>query len=45
MKIGEWNIRGFNSPLKQNRVKEFIKRHDIDVMGILETKLDDLKIS
>ncbi|XP_022862530.1 uncharacterized protein LOC111382721 [Olea europaea var. sylvestris] len=45
MKIGSWNIRGFNPPLKQNGVKEFMRRHEIDVMGILETKLNDFKLS
>ena len=40
MKIACWNIRGFNKPLKQNGVKSFIKKHQVDVMGVLETKLN-----
>lgn len=39
MKLGTWNIRGLNTPLKQNGVRSFIGQHNIDVLGILETKL------
>ncbi|PSS19303.1 Endonuclease, partial [Actinidia chinensis var. chinensis] len=35
-----WNIRGFNLPLKQNGVLKYLKRNNIAVMGILETKLN-----
>ncbi|XP_022846184.1 uncharacterized protein LOC111368907 [Olea europaea var. sylvestris] len=45
MKIGAWNIRGLNRPLKQNGVRHFMKQHDVDVMGILETKLGELKLN
>ncbi|XP_022899293.1 uncharacterized protein LOC111412589 [Olea europaea var. sylvestris] len=33
-----------NSPLKQNGIREFIKQHCIDIMGILETKLGYRKL-
>ncbi|XP_022847501.1 uncharacterized protein LOC111370020 [Olea europaea var. sylvestris] len=44
MKLAFWNIRGMNSPLKQNGIREFIKQRCIDIMGILETKLGDQKL-
>lgn len=44
MKIAAWNIRGMNQPLKQNGVRHFTKHYNIDVMGILETKLDQPKL-
>ncbi|XP_057953041.1 uncharacterized protein LOC131147481 [Malania oleifera] len=34
-----WNIRGFNKPLKQNGVLDFIRKNKVDVLGLLETKL------
>ena len=34
-----WNIRGFNTPLKQNGILKHIRQHKIAVMGVLETKL------
>ncbi|GFZ21585.1 hypothetical protein Acr_29g0007470 [Actinidia rufa] len=34
-----WNIRGLNSPLKQNGILKHIRKHKVTVMGILETKL------
>ncbi|XP_057953951.1 uncharacterized protein LOC131148242 [Malania oleifera] len=39
MKTGVWNIRGLNMPLKQNGVKDLIRKNNLDLMGILETKL------
>lgn len=44
MKIASWNIRGLNRPLKQNDVRDFIKKYDIDIMGVLETKLEVSRI-
>lgn len=38
MIIASWNIRGFNSPLKQNGMSNLIHKNGIDVIGILETK-------
>ncbi|KAL0323598.1 UNVERIFIED_CONTAM: hypothetical protein Sangu_1979100 [Sesamum angustifolium] len=39
MKIGFWNVRGFNRPLKQNGVAHLIKNNQLCLLGILETKL------
>lgn len=44
IKIGSWNIRGFNHPLKQNGVKEMLKKYCVDIFGVLECKLDDVKL-
>lgn len=44
MKIASWNIRGLNLPLKQNGVRNFMKQYDIDIMGVLETKLSQPKL-
>ncbi|KAK4438304.1 hypothetical protein Salat_0164700 [Sesamum alatum] len=39
MKIGFWNVRGFNRPLKHNGVAHLIKNNNLCLLGILETKL------
>ena len=39
MILSSWNIRGLNSPLKQNEILKHVKKNKIVVMGILETKL------
>lgn len=38
MKIAIWNIIGLNQPLKQNGVRNLNKQHDLDIIGVLETK-------
>lgn len=35
-----WNIRGFSLPLKHNGVRHLIKEHGIDVLAILESKIN-----
>jgi len=37
--IYSWNIRGLNNPLKQHEVVSLMKKHKIDMCGLLETKL------
>ncbi|KAK4380971.1 hypothetical protein Sango_3012900 [Sesamum angolense] len=39
MRIGFWNVRGFNRPLKHNGVAHLIKNNQLCLLGILETKL------
>jgi hypothetical protein len=39
MIIYSWNIRGLNNPLKQHEVVSLMKKHKMDVCGLLETKL------
>lgn len=38
MIVATWNIRGLNSPLKQEKIKYLIKPNKISIIGILETK-------
>lgn len=37
--IASWNIRGLNSPLKQNEIKLFILDKEINIIDILEVKV------
>ncbi|KAK4397837.1 hypothetical protein Sango_1259200 [Sesamum angolense] len=39
MKIGFWNVMGFNRSLKHNGVAHLIKNYRLCLLGILETKL------
>ncbi|KAK4397610.1 hypothetical protein Sango_1236500 [Sesamum angolense] len=39
MKIGFWNVRGFNRPLKHNGVAHLIKNNQLCLLGILEIKI------
>ncbi|XP_074296877.1 uncharacterized protein LOC141627534 [Silene latifolia] len=43
MKISSWNIRGGNDPIKQQEVLEFLRFHQVDIMGILETRIKEKK--
>lgn len=43
MKVASWNVRGFNGPRTQDAVVRFLKKHCIDIIGILETKIDELE--
>ncbi|KAK9705521.1 hypothetical protein RND81_07G063400 [Saponaria officinalis] len=43
MKICSWNIRGCNDPLKLQDVCSFIRRENLDVFGILETRVKEKK--
>ena len=45
MKIGCWNVRGLNWPLKQNGVHNLMIKHKLDVLGILESKLSSPKLA
>ncbi|XP_074301305.1 uncharacterized protein LOC141632681 [Silene latifolia] len=38
MKIASWIIRGLNCPIKQQEVKTLLLDHQIDILGILETR-------
>jgi len=39
MKVAFWNIRGFHLPLKQKGVEALVKKRDIGLVAVLETKL------
>lgn len=45
MKIAAWNIRGFNMPLKHNGVHHLIRQQCIDIIGVLETKINRRKLA
>lgn len=45
MKVGYWNIRGLNRPLKQNGVANLMHIQQVDVMGVLESKLSQQKLA
>lgn len=34
-----WNINGFNSPLKQKKIRYFIKKNKISIMGLIKTRV------
>jgi exonuclease III len=40
-----WNVRGLNSPLKQQDVVGLMKGKKIDVCGLLEIKLSSAKVA
>ncbi|XP_074298722.1 uncharacterized protein LOC141629647 [Silene latifolia] len=43
MKISSWNIRGRNDPIKQQEVLEFLRLHQVDIMGVLDTRIKEKK--
>ena len=42
--IASWNIRGLNWPNKQEEIKHFLHKHDIGIVGLLETKVKIPKV-
>ncbi|XP_042472114.1 uncharacterized protein LOC122054743 [Zingiber officinale] len=45
MKVASWNIRGFHKPLKHGRVQHLLQQKDIQVMALMETKLNEDSLS
>uniref|UniRef100_A0A803NJ73 Uncharacterized protein n=1 Tax=Cannabis sativa TaxID=3483 RepID=A0A803NJ73_CANSA len=43
-RILSWNVRGINSPNKQNEVRQFIVRNNIGLVGLLETRVKAPKL-
>lgn len=41
VKVGAWNIRGLNSPLKSKEVSLFISQNKLDLICILETRVKE----
>ncbi|KAI8531100.1 hypothetical protein RHMOL_Rhmol11G0110900 [Rhododendron molle] len=39
VKIGAWNIRGLNDPLKQKEVRSIIFSNEFSLMGVVETEV------
>lgn len=39
MIVTTWNTRGLNDPAKVAAVKKLLSDHNIDVIGIIETKV------
>ena len=44
MIIASGNIRGFNLPLKHHAMQSFLHSKEVNVMAILETKLNKVSI-
>lgn len=44
IKIGTWNIRGLNNPLKQKEVRSVIFANKFSLMGVVETKVQDTNL-
>ena len=44
MIIASWNIRGFNLPLKHHAMQSFLRCKEINVMVVLETKLNKASV-
>lgn len=38
-KVGFWNMRGINDPLKQLGIKDFLSQNRFSVFALLETKV------
>lgn len=43
MTISSWNVRGLNKGLGQEEVNKFIRENNIEVLGLLETRVKQLK--
>lgn len=41
IKIGAWNVKRLNNPLKQKEVRTLIFRNKIDFVAIVETRISD----
>lgn len=39
VKIASWNVRGLNDPSKHKEIKKLVLNENINVMGVLETKI------
>lgn len=39
IKLGSWNIRGLNDPLKQKEVRSLIITNSFSLMGVVDTKV------
>lgn len=45
MIVCSWNIRGLNKPFKQKELKAFLLKNKVSVIGCLETKVKDKKVT
>ncbi|KAK8586074.1 hypothetical protein V6N13_130600 [Hibiscus sabdariffa] len=44
MAILVWNVRGFNDPLKQSRILKVVKKYDVHVLCLLETRVKEYNL-
>lgn len=44
MKIGFWNVKGFNSQSTQKEVSKLLKKFHMDIFGIIECKMEENKV-
>lgn len=42
MNFISWNVSGINDPLKDSFVRELVKRKNTHVLGLIETKLQEV---
>lgn len=45
MLISTWNIRGMNHPSKEEAVVRYLRRNNIAIMALLETRIRDVNAS
>lgn len=39
-----WNIRGFNIPHKRREVSEIVGKLEVDIVGIMDTRIQENKV-
>lgn len=44
MILASWSVRGLNAPQKRRDISDFIKKHKILVIGLLEIKIKEKKL-
>ena len=44
-RVLSWNVQGVNNPKKQMKVKAFIMKHAVGLVGLLETKVKVVHLS
>ena len=42
MKFATWNVRGFGTDHKKSMVKSIIRNENLDLIGLTETKLQEI---
>ena len=42
MRVAVWNIRGFGAEEKKLMIKKLIKEENVDLVGLVETKQEDI---
>ncbi|XP_074315490.1 uncharacterized protein LOC141651689 [Silene latifolia] len=45
IRLGVWNVRGLNSDTKQKDIKWFLHQNDVDLFGLLETRVKPVSLN